>query len=489
MAKHHLLNRSDAEGANNAVNGLPDHGSRAAGSTRSLAGVTIPYDIWTRIVAELDFETLKSLRCCSKWFALETSRLLFAKITVDLDKGGIERIVTIAGNKTLARLVRKLCIEPPNILPECTSHSWLIGDPPDDLMSTIPYTRSRGENSRRTNNQAIAPGCDLTRDQRNYLALDDALLSFVNLENVDLDLGWRFITSWHRLSIPYESINQDQPPQVSAAPTAFLLRSLGWRNAFCNGVVSLNIHGKVPRWEPQDLESVWDEDRWALPQTKKTTAEVQMQADLMKDAFSRLNTLKIDLEVSGLVLPAARMLAGYLNAARELKRLHLGIQQRAVNPPLFRSPDTLDTFIQFGVTWPRLKALTLNMHFSAAALLSALSSVAPTLESVNLTDCRLVCDSSWPQVYDKMRDVPFEALCQLRFSGNYDCNENIGQKAPEEKISLEKSVRHFSEVQGPVDSTIEQGYGLGIYDYILRKTDQKPPLYSFNIRHDHDGLG
>ncbi|GME24586.1 hypothetical protein GTA08_BOTSDO01956 [Neofusicoccum parvum] len=428
MAKHHLLNRSDAEDANNAVNDLPDHGSRAAGSTRSSAGVTIPYDIWTRIVTELDFETLKSLRCCSKWFALETSRLLFAKITVDLDKDGIERIVTIAGNKTLARL-------------------------------------------------------------RNYLAFDDALLSFVNLENVDLDLGWRFITSWHRLSIPYESINQDQPAQVAAAPTAFLLRSLGWRNAFCNGVASLNIHGKVPRWEPQDLESVWDEDRWALPQTEKTTAEVQMQADLMKDAFSRLTALKIDLEVSGLVPPAVRMLAGYLSAARELKRLHLGIQQRAVNPPLFRSPDTLDTFIQFGVTWPRLKALTLSMYFSAASLLCALSSVAPTLESLNLTDCRLVCNSSWPQVYDKMRDVPFGALRQLRFSGNYDCSNNIGQKAPEEKISLKKSVRHFSEGQGPVGSTIEQGYGLGIYDYILRKTDQKPPLYSFNIRYDHDGLG
>lgn len=263
--------------------------------------------------------------------------------------------------------------------------------------------------------------------EETHSVFDDALLKLTELVHVNIFV--QIFHTWRGYPIHGR---EDIVDEYFAAPTALVLRALGWRNSFFHSLKSLRIHFNLSRedfWVPEALESVWypagPMDR--IPRSRMHLT--RMQQNLMEDAFVHLE--KLEIRVSAYTKnfspkSAACASAAYLRKARHLKTLNLGVTSteeredyrrhvRGNGTPAKAFIDVL-CHITVGVRWPALKDLWLSMAMTTPSLITLFLNVARHLDDLRLTECILIGrGDTWDQTYDFMRSLKMKALQKLRF--------------------------------------------------------------------------
>lgn len=135
--------------------------------------------------------------------------------------------------------------------------------------------------------------------------------------------------------------------------------------------------------------------------------------------------------------------------------------------------------------WSTITDLCLTgFSFSETTILHTLSLAASSLESITLMRCRLLGEDTWPHCYEGMRRIPFRVLNHLDFRTCYQCGrysellDTLPHYWSIENFCARSVVIH--RIDDPFH--LDVGYSSSIYDYILKKTESKPPLQKITLR-------
>lgn len=202
---------------------------------------------------------------------------------------------------------------------------------------------------------------------------------------------------------------------------------------------------------------------------------------MAEETFIHLTDIRIDLARQHEGRKPFEALARYLSKATNLNRLELSVEEFE---EITEGHDMLSR-INDCARWPKLRHLRLvGYHFWQRSFLRTLSLVAPTLESLSLNWCILLDrESSWSNVYDAMRLIPFDALDHLHFTRGFqnafdhELLDNP-RETPQRRDGDPLPVVHMMEEE-ELGFQYIIGYSPEIYDYILKRTDTKPPLQLF----------
>lgn len=339
----------------------------------------------------------------------------------------------------------------------------------------------------------------MRRLRKACLDLEEALLNLPNLQQLRIDHGvyeavhdayWR---GYHFMDYNFTGLFRLPDVAQEAAPIAFLLRILGKRNLSNNSLTSLRLTLDCEMWwSLQNLEVAWispedgeyeDDEQDQETFGFRSDAIAKRNMSMAEETFVHLTDIRIGLAAQDDPANLFEALARYLSKAKKLERLDLSTWD------LDEMPENLDMLsaINDCARWPTLRHLTLDTyHFREKSILRTLLLVAPTLESLTLYNCTLVGEeSSWSEFYDHMRLIPFEALDHLQFTRGVQTafHEELldnPRETPPRKDGDPLPVVHMME-EYSMDEDLEYiiGYSPEIYDYILKRTDAKPPLQLF----------
>lgn len=337
----------------------------------------------------------------------------------------------------------------------------------------------------------------LRRLQKACFDFEKALLSLPNLQQLRIDHNVTnaiYTSYWRRYYFTdrnFSGMEFFSDAGSDVAPIAFLLQILGKRNSSYDSLTSLRLNLDCEMWwNLKDLEFAWsspengqyeDEDTDEEPFIFRSHAITKKNLSMAEEAFIHLTDICIDLARQHESRKPFEALARYLSKATNLNRLELSVEEfEEIND----GHDMLSR-INDCARWPKLRHLRLEgYHFWQSSIVRTLSLVAPTLESLSLKWCILLDDeSSWSTLYDAMRLIPFDALDHLHFTQCYqnafhhellDNPHETPQRGDGDPLPI---VHMMEEPESGFQYII--GYSPEIYDYILKRTDTKPPLQLF----------
>lgn len=353
------------------------------------------------------------------------------------------------------------------------------------FMNELPYSLVCGKEG--IQGQPI-PLDRLSTAQRNYLEFNDALLKFTNLQSVET-LDCRYF-QWRDVLWGDETRDQDCPfddrrvEHFTIAAVAFILRSLGLRSAFTSKLVSLSLSLQHDHTAYRYLKDIWklrniQNDGIKSLSTRMSLSDIQVK--LMQDAFINLTTIDLNLTIGRAhERESFSILREQLKRAQNLEHLQLDILGFNEDPEdnMDNPIDALDV-LTVGIQWSRLRELKLSdLHMTDESFIRTLSQATKTLETLHVHGCTLLGDGdSWPRLYQWMRALTFNALRDLHFFENTDIDafetdfhvyddRLVGNVQPDNDV--------WHQTIGQVHA--RKSYSTGIYDYILRRTNVRPPL-------------
>lgn len=504
------------------------------------------------VIAEADWETLKQLRLCNKWFAGEAARHLFASVTMDMTMELMEAFAQHTRNKAIAKSIKELVVLPSPRWPRldfedfcevlhkgCTfffpvgtfsvnmrlleglchrrvltapavhqvqgSRSYLM-----ELYAVYMADReevdlfeclTRGLHPQLHGQNIVSPADanapempTLVRYREACAHFESALLELSSLCTVRMmSHSTTKSDNWYGFRLRTEVLRIDRDDvdaAKEAAPRVFLLRALGYRNNLLKGLTSLELISKDGNWwVPLDLEPFWRSNE--LSETggyeEIDESRVEHRLSLVTVVFAHLKYLRLEIEVEEAKLrPTARIVGQWLSRARKLERLELrlaGLRHGNCHVDF----DYI-RHIARGTQWTKLKDLSLHTTFTVESLLSFLSTVTSTLCSLSLSRCRLVGPSdSWPVVYERMRQLPFEKLQSLDFCNCTDRDPRMPPEIPFEKgvptstgygwVKEYPSISVFYYSEPNSGLLARKGVQGDLYSYILKKTGSMPRVF------------
>lgn len=381
--------------------------------------------------------------------------------------------------------------------PPTVAESLLTMSSPDEDTYT-PSPRNWHEQGRRL--------------QRACVDFEQALLSLRNIRQLRVHLKSREfgqLLHWRGYVFDVEyptcfGLDYQMAVSEETAPIAFILRILGERNSSSDSLTSIRMHLDGDKWWGlQDIDYAWtapnadeyeDEDEEMGTLEGRSESIVQKNCHMAEKAFIHLTDIRIGFGLQDdnhLFLDA---LSRCLGKAKKLDRLDLS----AFGHDILWDDGHFDMLTEINdlARWPMIRHLNLDgVEFSEGSILRMLALVAPTLEKLSLKKCILLDNpnldddldesldekSSWSSIYDKMRLISFRALSDLNFKWCYqktvhkDLLEGSDWPEPENQTDAGR-VKHIMVDFGVL---IVIGYSSDIYDYILKRTDTKPPLQLF----------
>lgn len=277
---------------------------------------------------------------------------------------------------------------------------------------------------------------------------------------------------------------------IEAAAMAFMLRSIGSRNSSNSSLTRLRIEFPVMRWGPRDVYKAWESiaRRREFDDDLSRAKWVQKQMSLTRGAFTHLKTLHLETKMKqagqGNHCP---VLGDWFASAPGLQCLELDMESYAKED----DGDALRGIVEH-CQLPALQDLTLTIQDTTVdSLITLLSRVSDTLRSLRLCDCVLFEDEdTWPNFYERMRDIPFKQLCHLDFSRCADFDEDMPDKSHDEDMIL--AVKEYADEirdSAPPETVIHEslasrklwkGYSSDLYRYLLKETALMPALYLYH---------
>ncbi|KAK7720754.1 hypothetical protein SLS57_005292 [Botryosphaeria dothidea] len=264
--------------------------------------ITLPTELTCMVIAEADWETLKQLRLCNKWFAGEAARHLFASVTTDMTMELMEAFAQHTRNKAIAKSIKELVVLP--------SPRWPRLDFEDFC-------------------EVLHKGLHQVQGSRSYL-MELYAVYMADREEVDLfecltrglhpQLHGQNIVSPADANAPEMPtlVRDDVDAAKEAAPRVFLLRALGYRNNLLKGLTSLELISKDGNWwVPLDLEPFWRSNE--LSETggyeEIDESRVEHRLSLVTVVFAHLKYLRLEIEVEEAKLrPTARIVGHDIHA-------------------------------------------------------------------------------------------------------------------------------------------------------------------------------
>ncbi|KAF4545855.1 uncharacterized protein LTHEOB_4507 [Lasiodiplodia theobromae] len=351
------------------------------------------------------------------------------------------------------------------------------------------------------------------RLQRACVDFEEALLSLRNIRQLRVCIKGResgHFLHWrgYVFDVSYATcfgLDWDMAIAEEIAPLAFILRILGKRNSSSDSLTSIRMHLNGDKWWGlQDIDYAWtapnadeyeDEDEGMETFGGRSESIIQKNCHMAEKAFIHLTDIRIGFGLQDDNHVFLEALGRCLEKAKKLDRLDLSAFGHDVlwNVAHFDMLTKINNFAR----WPMIRHLNLDsVQFMEGSILRMLSLVAPTLEKLSLKNCLLLDNpdsdddwdenldekSSWSKVYDKMRLISFRALYDLNFKWCYqktvhtDLLESSDWSPPENE-DISGQVKHIMVDSVGVHLVI--GYSSDIYDYILKRTETKPPLRFF----------
>ncbi|KAF4541263.1 hypothetical protein BFW01_g3636 [Lasiodiplodia theobromae] len=348
-----------------------------------------------------------------------------------------------------------------------------------------------------------------------YPQFEDAICDLPNLREIEIlgpDLQerpmWR--GSYFDPKIAHEfDLRVDEA--VAAAPTAFALRSIGLRNSSNSSLTCLTLEFTTTWWGPRDVQKAWesmvqyqifddDSDDGSTNsdhETSNKAAWVRGQMALTRGAFTHLKTLRLRIKMEQAALDNhCKALGDWFASAPGLQFLDLCTM--CDDDDGFY--DTLKGIVEH-CQLPALQDLRLQVQdTSINSLIALLSRVSHTLRSLQLYWCMVTEDGdTWPNFYERMREIPFKQLCHLDFTRCADFDQDIPEKSHDEDLIL--AVKEYvDDTRDSVPTEIvvhaslgpqemRKGYSSDLYRYLLKKTSVMPPLYLYYIEDEDSSVG
>ncbi|KAF4303832.1 hypothetical protein GTA08_BOTSDO08311 [Botryosphaeria dothidea] len=321
--------------------------------------ITLPTELTCMVIAEADWETLKQLRLCNKWFAGEAARHLFASVMTDMTMELMEAFAQQTRNKAIAKSIKELVVLPSPRWPRLDledfcevlhkglhqvqgSRSYLMelyavymADREEvDLFECLTrglYPQLHGQNIVSHADTNAPEMSTLVRYREACAHFESALLELSSLHTVRMmPHSTTKSDNWYGFRLRTEVLQIDRndvDAAKEAAPRVFLLRALGYRNNLLKGLTSLELISKDGNWwVPLDLESFWRSNELSETGGDEEVDEsrVEHRLSLVTVVFAHLKYLRLVIEAEEAKLrPTGRIVGQWLSRARKLECLEL----------------------------------------------------------------------------------------------------------------------------------------------------------------------